>query len=261
MEHRQVEHARPHQPRDLAHGRITRVEERLPAKTVADQARNLDPQVQRRSQHRAGRQPGHAPTRRQPQCAGDHPQRIDDRCQRGQQKMLEPVQHAALHRADGEYDRGDEHQAHHPGRRRLLCGSETGRDDGPDQPRRQQEGEHRQAGCDQHDPVCDRAGQTPGCGPVACGHEPGEDRDECRCQRAARDDAEQQIGQLESGVVGVQLGADAERPCDDHVAEQAHRGREGKCAGNQQHVARDMALAGGRAGHGVSAVRAALASA
>ena len=91
---------------------------------------------------------------------------------------------------------------------------------------------------------------------------PAEDRDERRRQRAARDDAEQQIGQLERRIVGVQLGADAERPRDDHVAQQPHRGGERERRGDQQHVACDVTAAdGGGVSHGASAASAARASA
>ncbi len=97
--------------------------------------------------------------------------------------------------------------------------------------------------------LVDGAGQAPGGGPVVRCYKTGKDRDEGRGQRAARDDAEQQIGQLERRVVGVQLRADAERLRDDHVAQQPHRGREGERRGDQQHVARDVAANGDGVSH------------
>ena len=176
--------------------------------------------------------------------------------------MLEAVQHAALHRAGRKDHRGDEHQPHHRGGLRLQRRIEAGRDQNPDQPGGEQGSERRQRAGDQNDPVGDRAGQAPRVRPVVRCHEPRENRNERRRQRAARDNAEQQIGQLESGVVGVQIGADAERPRDDHIAHQAHRGREGERRRDQQHVARDVALSDGSGvGHGASVASAAWASA
>ena len=51
--------------------------------------------------------------------------------------------------------------------------------------------------------------------------EAGEDRDEGRRQRAARDEGEEQIGQAEGRVIRIEFGAGADRARQDQIVEDA----------------------------------------
>ena len=66
------------------------------------------------------------------------------------------------------------------------------------------------------------------------------DGDEGRGQRAAGHHGEQQIGQLESGVIGVQFGPDAELAGDDDVSQQADQRRPGRRMPPTRKVLRTM---------------------
>ena len=112
LEHRQVENARNHQHPHPAHGRRAQVQHRPPAKAVVDQGGHFDQEMQQRTDDRADGQAGHTHGGRQEQRARGDAQRIERCAQGGQQEVLEPVQHAALHRADAEDDGRDQHDAH-----------------------------------------------------------------------------------------------------------------------------------------------------
>ncbi|OQA39148.1 MAG: hypothetical protein BWY52_03155 [Chloroflexi bacterium ADurb.Bin325] len=258
VEDAEVEHARPHQPDDPAHAPAARGQRWPPAKAVVDERGDLDEQMEQRADDRADGKPAHAPCGRQPQRGGRDAQGVDDGRERGKQEVLEAVEHAALHRADAEDDRGDEHDAHDAGRLGLLRGVEAGRDDRPHEPRRKDAREERERPDHQHDPVRHRGRQPPCAGPIIGREKVRKHRDERGRQRAARHDREQQVGQLEGRVVGVQARADAEGAGDDHVAEEARGRGQRKRGGHHQHIARQMALGPALLlGHGSSASAAA----
>ena len=98
---------------------------------------------------------------------------------------------------------------------------------------------------DDDDQVGDGTGQAPGAGSVTLGQKVGENGDECGCQCAAGYDRKQQIRQLKSGVVCVEIGTDAKLGANDDVSQQARGRCQAKGEGDDEDVANDVREAGG----------------
>ena len=84
-------------------------------------------------------------------------------------------------------------------------------------------------------------GQAPGGAPVVDRGVIGKDRDERGGERAAGDDGEEEIGELERRVVCVERRADAEGRGDHRIAEQPGDRGQRKRRRHNEHVAGDVA--------------------
>ncbi len=188
----------------------------------------------------------HTQARCQHEGAQGNAQWIERRCQGRQQKMFEAVQDAALYRADGEDDHRQQHDAHDGHRFGLLRGVEAGGNQVGHQPGCCQADQDAQKADDDHDQVGNGTGQPPRAGAVVPGEEGGEDRDEGGGQRTTGHDGEQQVGQAESGVVGIKVGADAKLVGDDDVAQESGQCCQAKGRGDDQRIAREVCQARGR---------------
>jgi hypothetical protein len=199
---------------------MAQVEQREPADMVVQQPRQLDAQVEQRSGDHTYRQAVHAPTRHQEQRPADDAQIVQEWRQRGQEEMLVCVQHRHEQPADREDHCGNQDQAHQVSGERLVFGREARRDKGAHQCRRENGHDYGDEQRQTKGDVNDRADQPPGRCAVVLGQIGGQDRQESGGQGAAGDQREQQIGDVESGVVSIQFAARAEGVADDRLAGQ-----------------------------------------
>ena len=123
--------------------------------------------------------------------------------------------------AGGKEDRREEHDAQQVCGHALQGRVKAGSDKLPHEPRGEHGGDD---GCDAHDRQQDvehGAGKLPRARPISLGQMSGKDWDERRGDRAPRDQGQQQIGQLECCIVGVERLARAKRAGNDRLSDQA----------------------------------------
>ncbi len=248
MEHAEIEHARAHQHQHAAHGRPAQIQNRPPAEAVTQQRGDLDQQVEHRAGDGANGQAAHTHRGGEEERAGDNPERVDDGGEGRQQEVLETVEHASLHGAHAEDHGRDEQQPEQPNSIRLLSRGETGGNEAPDEQRRRQCRERCQQTDDEDDQVGDGSPEPPGrIAPLGSEHL-GENGNERRRECAAGYDGEQQIGELEGCVIGVELCSDAESLRNYHVAHDGGGGSQPKGRADDQHIAGQVPAAGGDPG-------------
>ena len=215
---RRADHARAHELQNVEQVRIAPVQGPAVAKTVLPQGRQLDQQVQQGSRHGSHNQAAHAEWFRQPQGRTPNGNIAQGRSRCRQQKVPPGVQGTHAQATDS-IDYGAQQQpAHEFGSQVLLCRFEPGCQDMPHQPWR-----HGNAGQCQHaqyqrDRVHRLAEETPGHRRAAAMRETAERGYEGTAERAARHYFENQVGDAERGLIGVQCRREVEGTGDGNVA-------------------------------------------
>ena len=141
--------------------------------------------------------------------AGNQSELIQRRGQGRGEKGLVRLQNAHQQPAQAEDDGPDQHDAHELGRQPLGLRGETGGHDVGRQGVGEKRCDRRHAPHRQHRKQGNPAGQGPGRARVVVGQAGREGGDEGRTQRAASQQAEQQVGDLKRRPEGVVLGSGA----------------------------------------------------
>ena len=131
-------------------------------------------------------------------------------------------QHLPERQRRGEQDLRDEHQPEQVDVQ-VPLGADEARRDEPTGRLGEDEEHHRTDAHDGHAERQDHAAESVGLGGIGPASQADEDRDEGRRQAGLDQDVEQELRQLERGVVGVELRAGAEGAREDPVAQQPHQ--------------------------------------
>ena len=231
LDKEQTQHARPHQPRHLPHLCVADTEAEAVAHILPQEGRQLHEQVQHGAGGHADHQAVNAQHRREQPGAGDDGAVVEHGRDGRQQEMLHRVERAHDQAAGAEDDGACQHPAHQRGGQPLLLEREARRDQAGDEGFGE---EHRQPAQDdeeQGQQVQDAAEEQPRLLLAALRPGGGKGGDEGAAQGAAGHELEEQVGDAESGQVGVQIGGGAEAGADDHLAQQARTAAEDE----QQH--------------------------
>ena len=219
-EDRLPEHPRNEERADLPHPRHAERDDGV-VMHHAGEGGQLREEVADRTDHDAVCQPLHAIARREDERAEDDAEVVRDGRERGPEESVLRVEDAHRRAAEAEKERLEEQNARQIVARCLLRGGQAGRDDRADEWPGEEEADRGERGERVEGGIEDAARQHPRGGLFVPFEEAGEDGDEGRAERAGGDDEEEEIRDAEGGVVGVEIGARAELPRDDHIPQQA----------------------------------------